>query len=208
MNVSDRVALTRNFLIHAINALLDAGLITLDNVTGREAEEAEAGSAMLPIHGKNCVISWRNIGFGELGVTVWGDIDYLYIRDQEEKRYAKYYKKASTFYLRENEINEIMINYYGCANPNTLDDFELLFNGLARHHPKEKKHLAFSLLYSKSFAVCASGVLSRRNKKVLLGNKYYKSAFEREYISSKDQNYIKSLPMAVPVKYAPWGSGD
>ncbi len=60
----------RKLLVLGTNHLLDAGVITLDDV------EVAPGHRFTTLGGRPSVILWRSIGSGELRVSVWWDYDH------------------------------------------------------------------------------------------------------------------------------------
>jgi hypothetical protein len=65
----------RKLLISAINELLDRGLIslTVNESTNRSEEQ---GHILLDLLGYPTAISWNNIGFQELRISVWWKYDH------------------------------------------------------------------------------------------------------------------------------------
>ncbi len=64
----------RNLLAAAVNKLIEEKYISLilENVN----EEQEKGHIFLELFKHNSVIIWRNIGFGELSISVWWKYDH------------------------------------------------------------------------------------------------------------------------------------
>ncbi|WP_343328391.1 hypothetical protein [Polaribacter staleyi] len=59
----------RNLLVGAVNKLIEQNYISLD--LGDVNEENEEGHIFCKIFGYSSVIIWRNIGFGELHISIW-----------------------------------------------------------------------------------------------------------------------------------------
>ena len=59
----------RNLLVASVNKLIEQNYISL-NLEGVN-EENEVGHIICEIFGYNSVIIWRNIGFGELHISIW-----------------------------------------------------------------------------------------------------------------------------------------
>lgn len=64
----------RNLLVAAVNKLIEEKYISL--ILGNVNEEQEKGHIFLELFEHNSVIIWRNIGYGELSISVWWKYDH------------------------------------------------------------------------------------------------------------------------------------
>ncbi|EIC0790800.1 hypothetical protein LB938_004366 [Salmonella enterica] len=71
-----------NLVIHAVNGLLARDLITMEYTEEsgnyyrtEDMPPKEKGHAIFDICGYKSFVSWRNVGWGELQIHVWFDVD-------------------------------------------------------------------------------------------------------------------------------------
>jgi len=60
----------------AVNELLKQGCITLDCPNDAKLIESEHGHIKVELAGFESIVLWRNIGYGELSVSVWWNYDH------------------------------------------------------------------------------------------------------------------------------------
>ncbi len=65
----------RRLLVLAVNELLKKGCISLDYIND-ERDEKEFGHLQTKLVGFESIILWRNIGYGELKVSVWWNYNH------------------------------------------------------------------------------------------------------------------------------------
>lgn len=63
----------RKLLVYAVNELLTAGLVSLDDV--KEVDECDSHVHFAEIAGRPSAILWRGIGHEELRIAIWWDFD-------------------------------------------------------------------------------------------------------------------------------------
>jgi len=66
----------RRLLVLAVNELLKQKCITLDYNGDDKVAESECGHIRTVLAGFESVILWRNIGYGELSISIWWNYDH------------------------------------------------------------------------------------------------------------------------------------
>lgn len=220
----------RKFLVHVINRLTTAGILSLEYIKEPGLTDDFSGFALVPINGYKCPVVWHDIGFGEIVIRAWGGVNFEYIRQREEKYYKQACRSRSdTFkarkYTEEEKILDI-IKYIGRRDPDTLSDFELLFSGCVcipegGEDPKFDAltkggipyriggggghGFGFEHIHEKSFTAHAAAIIAFRHDKFLEGDRNHLAAPYKAYFSRTNPSFIESLPTIDPLGYKLWG---
>lgn len=233
MAIPKKTIYGRKLLIHAINRLIATGFISLDeNIKCN-------GLAMLDINGYPCAAEWWDAGHGELKIRVWGNINFDLIREYYAKIHAEVLKENKLYF--DPESDTIVYGYKnaeeltfgkGLRHPDSLTDFQLLFNGRKQIndmaiHPDQagaalckvverdgiaaiEGNFAFDFTFDSQFRdnpydAKTSCWFERKTGKYIMGDRNSIPGPYAPYFSRNRTAFIESLPDIAPLGFEPWG---